>query len=67
MIRDLLEALLGVYYIIFQNLPAKIRNNIKSNNTVHILLGVIVDDKEEEDRLTKLWAIGILKFKINIA
>ena len=40
--------------MIFQNLLAKIRNNIKNNNTIHILLEVIVDDKEEENRLTKL-------------
>ena len=40
--------------MIFQNLPAEIRNNIKSNNTIHILSEAIVDDKEEEDRLTKL-------------
>ena len=54
MIRDLLEVSLGVYYMIFQNLLAKIRNDIKSNNTVYILLEVIVGDKEEENRLTKL-------------
>ena len=54
-VRDLLRVLLGVYYMIFQNLPAEIRNNIESNNTVYISLGVIVDDEEEEeDRLTEL-------------
>ena len=67
MIRDLLGVLLGVHYMIFRNLPAEIRNNIKSNNTVHILSEVIVDNKEEENRLTKLWTIRILKFKVNIA
>ena len=55
MIRDLLRVLLGVYYMMFQNLLAEIRNNIESNNTVYISLGVIVDDEEEEeDRLTEL-------------
>ena len=52
--------------MIFQNLPAEIRNNIKSNNAIHILLRVIVGDEEEENRLTKLWAIKMLKFKVNI-
>ena len=53
-IRDLLEVLLKVYHIIFQNLPAEIRNNIESDNTIHVLSEVIVSDKEEENRLTKL-------------
>ena len=66
MIRDLLGVLLEVYYMIFQNLPAEIRNNIESNNTIHISSEVIVDNKEEENRLTKLWTIKILKFKVNI-
>ena len=52
--------------MIFQNLLAKIRNNIKSNNTIYISLRAIVGDKEEENRLTELQTIKILKFKVNI-
>ena len=66
MIRDLLGVLLGVYHMMFQNLPAEIRNNIESDNAVHVSSEVIVGDEEEEDRLTKLWAIRMLKFKVNI-
>ena len=65
-VRDILGLFIAVHKMMFQNLPAKLQQDVRTNkNPVEISSGSIAQNDEKEET-EKLWAVETMKFSVII-
>src|SRR5436190_12543639 len=64
-VQDILGSSLSVHKMMFQNLPPELRENIDGDEVVQIS-STAIDNGEEGSGLSTLWAVGTLKYRVNI-